>query len=240
MDDSFHKKGKSITMDSKKVHALLLAIEKGSLTSAAAELGYTQSGLTHMMNALEEAKSNHNEFLRNYIFNVFFINDIINDLNDNKKGIIKNNKFPLEIEAMKFSIGKEYSEKDLGEDYVHCKILRNNNLVVAQAILTSDSIYFGEVMSGHFADLSKIKMFKKIPLRYLEIKGGDNNCTLNVIDKTNKITQKNIIKMHCLNIENTKTMYNYLNQQILFCQSLEESLFTSFMEDMKRKLHDII
>ena len=41
-------------MDSKKVHALLLAVEKGSLTSAAAELGYTQSGLTHMMNALEE------------------------------------------------------------------------------------------------------------------------------------------------------------------------------------------
>ena len=49
MDNLFHKKGKSITMDNKKVHALLLAIEKGSLTSAAAELGYTQSGLTHMM-----------------------------------------------------------------------------------------------------------------------------------------------------------------------------------------------
>lgn len=41
-------------MDTKKVHALLLAIEKGSLTSAAAELGYTQSGLTHMMNSLED------------------------------------------------------------------------------------------------------------------------------------------------------------------------------------------
>lgn len=41
-------------MDSKKVHAMLLAVERGSLTSAAAELGYTQSGLTHMMNALEE------------------------------------------------------------------------------------------------------------------------------------------------------------------------------------------
>jgi DNA-binding transcriptional LysR family regulator len=54
MDNLLHKKGKSITMDSKKVHALLLAIEKGSLTSAASELGYTQSGLTHMMNALEE------------------------------------------------------------------------------------------------------------------------------------------------------------------------------------------
>ncbi len=41
-------------MDSKKISALLLAVEKGSLTSAAAELGYTQSGLTHMMNALEQ------------------------------------------------------------------------------------------------------------------------------------------------------------------------------------------
>ena len=41
-------------MDSKKVYAMLLAVDRGSLTSAAAELGYTQSGLTHMMNALEE------------------------------------------------------------------------------------------------------------------------------------------------------------------------------------------
>ena len=54
MDKPHHKKGKYFTMDSKKVHALLLAIERGSLTSAAAELGYTQSGLTHMMNSLEQ------------------------------------------------------------------------------------------------------------------------------------------------------------------------------------------
>ncbi len=40
-------------MDSKKISALLCAIDKGSLTAAAAELGYTQSGLTHMMNSLE-------------------------------------------------------------------------------------------------------------------------------------------------------------------------------------------
>lgn len=52
MDSFIRKKGN--TMDSKKVYALLLAVEKGSLTSAATELGYTQSGLTHMMNALEE------------------------------------------------------------------------------------------------------------------------------------------------------------------------------------------
>ncbi|MDY3859130.1 MAG: LysR family transcriptional regulator [Candidatus Limivicinus sp.] len=41
-------------MDSKKVNALLTAIDKGSLTAAAAELGYTQSGLTHMMNSMED------------------------------------------------------------------------------------------------------------------------------------------------------------------------------------------
>ena len=182
---------------------------------------------------------NSNEFLRNYIFNIFYINDIINELADNKKDIIKAKKFPLEIETIKFSMGKIYSEKDLGEDYVHCKILRNGNLVVSQAILSSDTLYFGEVMSGHFQDLSKIKIFKKIPMRYLEIKGGENNCTLNIIDKTNKITQKTPIKMNCLNEENTKTMYNYLIQQILFCQNLEESMFESFMEDMKKKLIDI-
>ena len=183
---------------------------------------------------------NNTEFLRNYIFNIFYINDIINDLIDNKNNLIKSHKFPLEVESIKFSIGKEYSEKDLGEDYVHCKIFRNNNYIVSQAILSSDALYFGEVMSGHFADLSRIKIFKKIPMRYLEIKTGENSCTLNVFDKSNKITAKNCIKMYCLNEANTLVMFNYLNQQISFCLGLEESLFTSFMEDMKKKLHDSV
>lgn len=41
-------------MDTKKITALLLAVQRGSLTAAATELGYTQSGLTQMMNSLEE------------------------------------------------------------------------------------------------------------------------------------------------------------------------------------------
>lgn len=40
-------------MDSKKFKAFLTAADKGSLTAAAAELGYTQAGLTNMMNSLE-------------------------------------------------------------------------------------------------------------------------------------------------------------------------------------------
>lgn len=41
-------------MDTKKIRALLTALDLGSLTAAAEELGYTQSGLTHMMNSLED------------------------------------------------------------------------------------------------------------------------------------------------------------------------------------------
>ena len=40
-------------MDTLKFKALKTAVELGSLTNAAAKLGYTQAGLTHMMNRLE-------------------------------------------------------------------------------------------------------------------------------------------------------------------------------------------
>lgn len=41
-------------MDIKKYEVLLAAIDKGSLVKVCEELGYTQSGLTHMMNSLEK------------------------------------------------------------------------------------------------------------------------------------------------------------------------------------------
>ena len=40
-------------VESKKLEALLMAVDLGSFTKAAEVLGYTQSGLTHMMNSLE-------------------------------------------------------------------------------------------------------------------------------------------------------------------------------------------
>ncbi len=40
-------------MESKKLEALLMAADLGSFTKAAEVLGYTQSGLTHMMNSLD-------------------------------------------------------------------------------------------------------------------------------------------------------------------------------------------
>lgn len=41
-------------MNVTKYKALLTAVDMGSFSAAAAELGYTQSGMTHMMNSLEE------------------------------------------------------------------------------------------------------------------------------------------------------------------------------------------
>lgn len=41
-------------MESKKLEALLMAVDLGSFTKAAEVLGYTQSGVTHMMNSLEK------------------------------------------------------------------------------------------------------------------------------------------------------------------------------------------
>lgn len=41
-------------MDTKKLEALATAVEMGSFTRASEVLGYTQSGLTHMMNSLEK------------------------------------------------------------------------------------------------------------------------------------------------------------------------------------------
>ena len=41
-------------MDTKKLEALATAVELGSFTRASEVLGYTQSGLTHMMNSLEK------------------------------------------------------------------------------------------------------------------------------------------------------------------------------------------
>jgi len=43
-----------MAVDTKKLEAMMTAVEQGSFTRAAEMLGYTQSGLTHMMNSLEK------------------------------------------------------------------------------------------------------------------------------------------------------------------------------------------
>jgi hypothetical protein len=180
------------------------------------------------------------DFVINYIFKIFYLNDIINDLYGQTKEIIKNKKFPLEIETFKLSIGKTYEESQLGDDYVHCKILRDDNFILCQAIFSADTLYYGEVISGSFDDLSKVKIFKKIPMRYLNFENGDNECTLNVYDKSTPATAKKSIIMHCINKSNTKIMFNYMLQLKCSCNILERSLFDSLIEEIKNKLNNLI
>ena len=178
---------------------------------------------------LREDKYNY-DYLKNNLLKLFFLNDIINDLFDNKNNIIKNQKFPLVIDTFNLSIGKEYKLEELGEDCYHCKIYKNKIFVNCQAIFSVDSVYFGEIIGGDFEDFSKVKIFKQIPLRYLEIKKTEDICVLDIYDKTNKNTYKNIISMNGLDPDNTKVIYGFFLQQIFNCQLLEQSLFNSLIE----------
>ena len=95
-------------------------------------------------------------------------------------------------------------------------------------------------MSGDFEDLSKIKIFKKIPLRYLEVKKTEDNCLLDIFDKTNQNTYKNVTKINCLNVDNTKVMFNFFIQKIFNCQLLEQTLFNNFIDKIKNNINEII
>ena len=184
---------------------------------------------------LREDKYN-SDYLKNNLLKLFFINDIINDLFDQKNNIIKNQKFPLDMKTFNLSMGKEYKLEELGEDCYHCKIYKINKFVNCQAIFSADSLYFGEIIGGNFEDLSKIRIFKKIPLRYLEIKETDDKCLLDVFDKTNKNTYKNIISMNGLDEENTTDIYKFVKQSIFNCQLYEQYLFNSLIEDIKKNI----
>ena len=180
------------------------------------------------------------DYIKNYMMKIYFINDIINDLFDNKKDIIKNKKFPLEIDTFKLTLGKEYKLEELGEDCYHCKIYKNCNYVNSEAIFSVDSIYFGEIIGQNFEDLSRIKIFKKIPLRYLEIKRTNEKCLLDIFDKTNENTSKNVIQMNAINEENTKIMHSFFLQKLFNCQLLVQSLYKSFIDDITKNLKKLV
>ena len=118
--------------------------------------------------------------------------------------------------------------------------MKDEDFIFCQGIFSADTLYYGEVMSGNFDDLSKVKIFKKIPMRYLDFKNGDNDCTLSVYDKSTPVTAKKSIIMHCINKSNTKNMFNYMLQLKIACNNLERSIFNSFIKEIKSKLNKLI
>jgi hypothetical protein len=174
----------------------------------------------------------------NKLLNLF--NKQVNQMNELIENHIEINKDIFDSCLKAYDYYVKNLEKKMIDLFIHCKISRDNNFILCQAIFSADTLYYGEVMSGRFDDLSKVKIFKKIPMRYLDFKNGDNECTLNVYDKSSPATATKSIIMHCINKSNTKTMFNYMLQLKISCNGLERSLFDSLIEEIKSKLNKLI
>ena len=191
---------------------------------------------------LKENKVNE-QSLKSCLLSLIIIHDIIEKINKNDKNMIKSQRFPLEVHFQKFGIGKEITQNELGEDYAHCQVIDDNDnscMMKSEVIITGDMLYLGQVLSNNFEDLSKIKIFKKIALRYLIIKvSSKNEDVLELSDSNNEKSNRKYIKVQCLNPDNTARMFNYLSQQKKNCLLMEYSLFNSFIDELEKKLNKI-
>ena len=180
--------------------------------------------------------------LKSCLLSLIIIHDIIYKIEKNDKNMIKSQRFPLITAGLKFGIGKVFTQNDLGDDYAHCQIIDendNNCKMKCEVIITGDMLYLGEVLSGNFNDLSGVKIFKKIPLRYLIIKvSSQNEDVLDITDSSFEESNRKYILMDCINSDNTPRMFNYLTNQKKNCLFLEYSMFNSFIDDLGKKINN--
>ena len=73
----------------------------------------------------------------------------------------------------------------------------------------------------------------------MELKKGKDNCIIDIFDKTNPETYKNVIKLNCINEHNTNVMHNYVLQKKLQCLLLEQNVFNSFIDTINNRLEEI-
>ena len=195
---------------------------------------------------LKENKFNY-EILKVYILNIYFLYDILNDLLGYQNSMIINTKkYPLETPKNAFVIGKECSDKDIGEEHFIFDILCNNKIIKSIIFFDYEYIYFGQIVSNSYEDLSKIKIIKRIALRDIIVKipkNNDNyeeeNILLEIYDNSIELDymkNKNSIKINCLESDKAYKMYNYLKEQKNNALNLEYSLFESYIEGIERKI----
>ena len=181
-----------------------------------------------------------NQTFKIYILKILILHDIISDLIGYQKNLIKTKKFPLEIPKSRYTLGKEYSDKDLNEDHFLFEIIINNKVIKSIIFFDFEYIYFGYILSNTYKDLSKIKIIKRIKLRSLVVKIPENNdednTLLEISDNFDERKNKNCILINCFKANKTIEMYNYLKQQRNNTLQLEYSLFESFIEGIERKI----
>ena len=138
-----------------------------------------------------------------------------------------------------FSTNKTVEKKELGEDYAFCKVIDDRgNQINSLIFLTGDSLYLAEITSGNFEDISSVKINRKIMLRTLEIKVSvKDEEILEIADKDLEIPNIKYSIIHCLNLENTGKMFNFLSKQKKNCLQAEYALLNSYLDNLENKFN---
>ena len=189
-----------------------------------------------------KANKINEQSLKSCLLSLIIIHDIIYKIQKNDKNMIKSQRFPLISTCLKLGMGKTFSQNEIGNNYAHCQIIgenQNDIMTKCEVIITGDTLYIGEVLSGNFEDLSSIKIIKKIALRYLIIKVSRKvDDVLEIADSSVEESSRRYILMQCINFDNTPRMFNYLTKQKKSCLLLEYSMFNSFIDELEKKLNN--
>ena len=199
----------------------------------------------------KEIKFNNRELLKVYIMNILIMYDILNDLFDCQYDkIIETKKNPFELpKQADFVVGKEYINLDLGKESILCELIINNKIIKAVIFFDFQNIYFGQIMTNSYKNLSRVKLVKKFNLRNVETKIPDSNeafekenTLLEIYENSkdnNTLGQKSNIIINCFEVEKTVIVYKQIKKEKNNAIELEFSLFDSFLDAIEKKFSNL-
>ena len=195
----------------------------------------------------KEIKFNY-QILNAYIMKILILYDMLNDLfNCQYDMIIETKKNPFELpKQANFLVGKEYFNLDLGKENILCELIINKKIIKAVIFFDFQNVYFGQIMTNSYKNLSKIKLVKKYNLRNIEVKIPNSNesfenenTLLEIYDgtqeKNNILGQSNRLVINCFEVEKTVIVYKQLKKEKNNAIQLEFSLFDSFLDAIEKK-----
>jgi len=195
----------------------------------------------------KEIKFNYQIF-NAYIMKILILYDMLNDLfNCQYDMIIETKKNPFELpKQADFVVGKEYNNLDLGKENILCELIINKKIIKAVIFFDFQNVYFGQIMTNSYKNLSKIKLVKKYNLRNIEVKIPNSNesfenenTLLEIYDGTKEnndiIGQSNRLIINCFEVEKTVIVYKQLKKEKNNAIQLEFSLFDSFLDAIEKK-----
>ena len=195
----------------------------------------------------KEIKFNY-QILSAYIMKILILYDMLNDLfNCQYDMIIETKKNPFELpKQADFVVGKEYNNLDLGKENILCELIINKKIIKAVIFFDFQNVYFGQIMTNSYKNLSKIKLVKKYNLRNIEVKVPNSNesfenenTLLEIYDGTKEnndiLGQSNRLIINCFEVEKTVIVYKQLKKEKNNAIQLEFSLFDSFLDAIEKK-----